>query len=75
MVYGVWCRVADTIEKGRVLDCTQLAVLVGRPRSLPVAYLVTQVGNWGTGSDDVGLMKSTKAPKHQGLKDSAVLST
>ena len=24
--------------------------------------LVTQVGNWGTGSDDVGLIQSTKAP-------------
>jgi hypothetical protein len=32
------------------------------PGSLPVAYLVTQVGNWGSGSDDVGLMQSTKAP-------------
>ena len=26
------------------------------PGSLPVAYLVTQVGNWGSGSDDVGLI-------------------
>ena len=26
-------------------------------------YLVTQVGNWVTGSDDVGLIQSTKAPK------------
>ena len=32
------------------------------PGSLPVAYLVTQVGNWGSGSDDVGLIQSTKAP-------------
>ena len=32
------------------------------PGSLPVVYLVTQVGNWGTGNDDVGLIQSTKAP-------------
>ena len=41
---------------------------MGRPRNLPVAYPVTQVGNWGTGSDDVGLMKSTKAPCEQGIQ-------
>ena len=35
---------------------------MGRPSNLPVVYLVTQVGNWGTGSDDVGLIR-TKAPK------------
>ena len=40
----------------------QLAVLMGRPSSLPVVCLVTQVGNWGTGSDDVGLIQSTQAP-------------
>ena len=33
------------------------------PGNLPVVYLVTQVGNWGTGSDDVGVIQSTKAPK------------
>ena len=32
------------------------------PGNLPVVYLVTQVGNWGTGNDDVGLIQSTKAP-------------
>ena len=32
------------------------------PGSLPVVYLVTQVGNWGTRSDNVGLIQSTKAP-------------
>jgi len=31
--------------------------------NLPVVYLVTQDGIWGTGSDDVGLIQSTKAPK------------
>ena len=40
---------------------------LGQPRrlpgSLPVAYPVIQVGNWSTGSDDVGLIQSTKAPK------------
>jgi hypothetical protein len=34
----------------------------GWPGSLPVVYLVTQVGNWGLGNDDVGLIQSTKAP-------------
>ena len=33
------------------------------PGNLPVVYLVTQDGIWGTGSDDVGLIQSTKAPK------------
>ena len=31
------------------------------PGNLPVVYLVTQDTNWGTGSDDVGLIQSTKA--------------
>ena len=34
------------------------------PGNLPVVYLVTQDGIWGTGSDDVGFIQSTKAPKH-----------
>ena len=33
------------------------------PESVPVAYLVIQVGNWSTGSDDVGSIQSTKSPK------------
>ena len=33
------------------------------PFELPVVYLVTQDGIWGSGSDDVGLIQSTKAPK------------
>ena len=33
------------------------------PGSLPVVYLVIQVGNWGTGNDDVGLIQSNKATK------------
>jgi hypothetical protein len=33
------------------------------PGNLPVVYLVTQDGIWGTGSDDVSLIQSTKAPK------------
>ena len=37
------------------------------PGNLPVAYLVTQVGNWGSGSDDVGLMNSTKASIEEGV--------
>ena len=45
------------------------------PGSLPVGYLVTQVGNWGTGSDDVGLIQSTKAPKHQKHKQGSNLET
>ena len=32
------------------------------PGSLPVVYLVTKNGIWGTGSDDVGLIQSTTAP-------------
>ena len=36
---------------------------VREPGNLPVAYLVTQDGIWGSGSDDVGLIQSTKAPK------------
>ena len=36
----------------------------GLPGNSPVVYLVTQDGNWGTVSDDVGLIQSTKAPKH-----------
>ena len=49
-------------EKGES-DKTRLA-LCRLPGSLPVTYLVIQVGNWSTGSDDVGLIQSTKAPKH-----------
>ena len=49
-------------HQSQPIEFTHLAVLMGRPRNLPVAYLVTQVGNWGTGSDDVGLIQSTKAP-------------
>jgi len=37
--------------------------------NLPVVYFVTQVGNWGTGSDDVGLIQSTKAPCWELEKD------
>ena len=37
------------------------------PGNLPVVYFVIQVGNWGTGNDDVGLIQSTKAPKSTDL--------
>ena len=36
----------------------------GLPGNLPVVDLVTQDEIWGSGNDDVGLIQSTKAPKH-----------
>ena len=38
-------------------------------------HLVTQVGNWGTGNDDVGLLQSTKAPKPGGRSVAGISST
>ena len=40
----------------------------GLPGNSFVVYLVIQMGIWSTGSDDVGLTQSTKAPEHQSTK-------
>ena len=58
-----------------VRESCKARLALGRlPRNLPVVYLVTQVGIWGTGSDDVGLIQSTKAPG-QGVGQACVRSS
>ena len=41
------------------------AAPLGRPWSSSVAYLYHTIQAWGIGGDDVGLIQSAKAPKHQ----------
>ena len=53
----------------RVESCKARLALGRLPGNLPVVYLVTQDGIWGTGSDDVGLIQSTKAPMTSFLQD------
>ena len=55
-------------RKGGALHCTTRRLggpLDGLPGNSFVAYLYHTIEVWGVGVDDVGLIQSTKAPKHQ----------
>ena len=69
-LYPLWFRGALPIpNKRKGGEVTRLGWYQWHePGNLPVVYLVTQVGNWGTGNDDVGLIQSTKAPNSHALK-------